>query len=126
MIIIVACKKENKCVGGSGGQVSVKATFRHHTKDINSMPAYRDTVYVRYDGLDFPSAGMSGFNSKIIGESGQSYVMINGLMCGNYYFYGTAGDTSWTVGDTVRLAAGLSYTISQSSGEVDVVIPVTE
>ncbi len=128
-VMIVAgssCKKETKCVGGIGGQVTLKANLKHHSASINSLPAYRDTVYIRYNGLDYPANGLAGFNATLIGESGNSFVLITGLTCGDYYLYATGPDTTVAVGDTTRVQGGVSYSISQSSGTIEMTIPVTE
>jgi hypothetical protein len=122
----ISCKKENKCTGGSGGNLYFVATLMHHTKHIYGLPNYRDTVYVKYNSQDKPSNGLAGFDAKFIGDVGKDYVVITGLQCGDYYFYGAGRDTTIDTLTYPHVVGGYPYSTTQTSGLIPITIAVTE
>src|SRR5947209_3385239 len=83
--ILPSCKKKNECTGGSGGNLTIVAFPQHHGMTIYNKGNYPDTVYVKYNTLDFPGTSPSAYNAIFVGDSGEDHVHITGLQCGNYY-----------------------------------------
>lgn len=116
----------NTCVAGVGGNVTVATFPKHHGKPIINKNSYLDTVYVKFNTLDLPTKNgavdYTAFDLKIAGEVPEDHVHITGLKCGKYYFFAAGYDT--TINQ--RVFGGISKDITQSSGEIDLDIPVTE
>jgi hypothetical protein len=123
--ILFACKKdkpvETSCVAGTGGGLTLVAYPEHHGKAIVNISGYPDTVYLKFNTQDFPGS-LKNFDRVYVGEEGEDHVHISGLKCGNYYIYATGFDT--TINQ--RVAGGIPFSTSQTSGEVSLKIPVTE
>lgn len=104
--------------GGSGGNVSVVARLYHHDSLIVALPSYRDTVFVKYNS----ESSSSTFDAYFIGDTAEDHVHINGLKPGKYFFRGVGFDPRINQ----RVVGGVPLTITQSSGEINLNIPVTE
>jgi len=123
LIITVSCKKDNNCTAGTGGAVTIAAFPQHHTKPIFSTGGdHTDTAYVKFGTQDFPGTNPASYDLVIAGDSGEDHVHIPNLKCGNYYIYMTGFDTSINQ----RVTGGIPYSFSQTSGEIDLDVPVTE
>jgi hypothetical protein len=125
--IVQACKKtetkkEESCIGGSGGNLTLVVYPQHHGKELKSSVNYRDTVYIKYNATNFPGKSPSSYDKVIAGDSGENHVHISGLKCGSYFIYATAFDTS----AQERVYGGIPFTTSQKEGEVSVMVPVKE
>ncbi|REJ81401.1 MAG: hypothetical protein DWQ44_10160 [Bacteroidetes bacterium] len=116
-----SCKKENKCEAGSGGGVNVTARLLHHDVLIPNDSLRPDTVWIKYNAIDWASAP-SGYDARFIGEFGEDHVHINGLKCGDYYFYASGWDSN--ISEVVR--GGRSLSFNQGTGEIPLEIFVTE
>lgn len=116
----VSCKKKSQCSGGSGGSLTLVLFPQHHGKAIISQAGYRDTAYIKYNAVDAPASGT--YDQVLVGEEGEEHVHVTGLKCGNYYVYMTGFDTS--IGERVK--GGIPVTASQSIGELDINVPVSE
>jgi hypothetical protein len=126
--IIAGCEKNNNndedkpiCVGGKGGSVSLIASLQHHGKPIISRDSYPDTVYVKFNTLEYPGS-LQKFDTLVVAETGEDHVHISGLRCGKYFVFATGFDT--TINQRVR--GGVPVQFSVASGEVPVVVPVSE
>ena len=123
LIFMSSCKKDNKCTAGTGGAVTIAAFPQHHTKPIFSTGGnHTDTVYVKFNAQDFPGTSPASYDLVIAGDSGEDHVHIENLKCGDYYIYMTGFDTSINK----RVTGGIPYSFSQTSGEIDLNVPVTE
>ena len=120
--IFISCKKETKCVAGSGGDISIVARLRHHGVLIPNDSLRPDTVWVKFNATTW-SNPPSGYNLRFIGEAGEDHVHVTGLTCGDYFFYGAGYDT--TIGQ--KVTGGIQYSADGKTKEIDPFnIPVTE
>jgi hypothetical protein len=115
-----ACKKKATCTAGHGGNLELVLFPQHHAKPIFSQDAYRDTAYIKFNTQDAP--GTSDYDLVIAGEAGEEHIHIPGMKCGSYYIYCTGYDTSIHQ----RVKGGIPYNTSQTSGEIDINVPVSE
>lgn len=110
---------DGSCIyAGQGGNVTLKIYPEHHEVPIPSQPNYRDTVFIKYNSVTAPSA----FDAYFLGDSGSTFVAIPRLKPGYYYVRATGYDTAISM----RVFGGLAITITQSSGEMSVKVPVKE
>jgi hypothetical protein len=117
-----SCKKKDNCKGGTGGNLTIVAFPQHHGKTIQNLPAYLDTVYIKYNAQDSPGADLSSYDDYFVGEAGEDHVHLTGLKCGSYYIFATGYDSS--IGK--RVFGGIPYSTDKTDGEIDLDIPVTE
>jgi len=124
-----ACKKEKKCEAGTGGGLTLVAFAEHHGVKIFNLDStqqfpngYPDTVYVKFNTQDSPGLSPSNYDTYFVGEGGEDHIHLEGLKCGDYYFYAVGWDPSINE----RVFGGTKFSTSQNSGEVVVHIPVTE
>ena len=117
-----ACNKKDDCVAGTGGAVTIAAFPQHHTKPIYSQATYLDSAFIKFNTQSFPGTSPSDYDLVIAGEEGEDHVHIQNLKCGDYYIYMTGWDTSINQ----RVTGGIPYSFSQTSGEIDLDVPVTE
>jgi len=117
-----SCGKKDECVAGTGGAVTIAAFPQHHLLPIESHANYLDTAYVKFNTQEFPGDDPSKYDLVIAGEVGEDHVHIENLKCGDYYLYMTGFDTTINM----RVTGGIPYSFTQTSGEIDVIVPVTE
>ena len=120
-VLYTSCNKD-KCTAGTGGNVTIVAYPQHHTKPIINKSWYVDTVYIKYNTLNSPGAGLTSYDSYVAGEAGEDHVHLENLRCGDYYLYAVGFDTTISQ----RVTGGIPFSFTQTSGEVIVNIPVTE
>jgi hypothetical protein len=118
----LSCTKKSSCNAGTGGSLTIVAYPQHHGKPIYSHGNYRDTIFVKFNASDFPGTSPSSYDAHFIGDSGTNFVNLNGLQCGNYYIYGVALDSS----GPYRVTGGIPYSTTQTSGTLNLDVPVTE
>jgi hypothetical protein len=118
---VVSCDKKDECQGGSGGNLTLVLFPQHHGKAIASQANYRDTIYIKYNTLNAPAAG-TAYDLVVVGEEGENHVHVPGLKCGNYYAYAVGFDTSISQ----RVKGAVPIVTSQTSGELDINVPVSE
>ena len=119
-----ADKDDGSCrYAGMGGNTKIVALPRHHSKLIISSAAYPDTAYVKFNAVESPGDNPFAYDMIVVGDSGEDHVHLEGLKAGKYFIYMTGYDSAVV---THRVKGGIPYTLLQPSGEVDVVIPVTE
>ena len=122
-LVAMSCKKEDeKCIGGSGGKVTLKVLLQHHNHTLTNLKNYRDTVYVKYNVQEYPGSKPSDYDASYFGEYGQDYVLIPNLRCGNYYIFAVGLEPQ----HFMRVSGGIPCTIEAVEGEVTKIIPVTE
>ncbi|HQU99777.1 MAG: hypothetical protein JNK61_04755 [Bacteroidia bacterium] len=120
--LIASCDEDDKCNAGTGGNVVLVTKPQHHGKAIISQAAYLDSAFIKFNTKEFPGANASLYDLVVAGEIGEDHVHISGLKCGDYYIYMSGWDT--TINQ--RVTGGLPYSFSQESGEINLVVPVTE
>lgn len=118
-----SCKPDKECEdAGTGGNLTVVATLKHHSKVIYNQPNYLDTVFVKFNTQDLPGTEPLDFDTYFVGEAGEDHVHLDGLKCGDYYIYGAAFDTTITQ----RVVGGIPFSTTQTDGEIELIVPVTE
>ena len=122
LLLLAGCTKENTCSSGTGGDLTLVIFPEHHGKPIYSQEGYRDTVMVKFNTQEFPGASPSLYDLVLAGDSGEDHIHITGMKCGDYYLYCAGFDTSISQ----RVTGGMPYSTSQTSGELDIKVPVTE
>jgi hypothetical protein len=116
-----SCKKEDKCIAGTGGSLTIVAKLRHHGELIPNDSLRPDTVWVKFNAKDWGGAP-NEYDLRFIGEFPEDHVHLSGLKCGDYYFYASGWDTS-----IVQLVkGGIPFSTDKESGEIVLDIPVTE
>jgi len=121
-VILFSCQKEEECSGGLGGDVTLILKPQHHEDPIISQVGYLDSAFIAVDKYDFPGENPSKYDIIKVGIVGSDEVIISGLKCGGYYVFMTGYDTTISQ----RVKGGIPVYISQSSGSVTKIIPVTE
>ena len=119
MMIFTSCEKkdENKCTAGSGGNVTLVISPKHHGKLVTPI-----TAYAKYNTKDAP-ASVSNYDLVMAGDTTALNFKLTNLKCGDYYLFVRGYDTS--INKEVK--GGIPYTISDgASGEIKVDVPATE
>jgi hypothetical protein len=107
---------------GIGGSAVIAAFPRHHDSSIVGTGTYRDTAFVKFNATEFPGSLPALYDLVVVGDSGEDHVHIENLKRGRYFIY----MTGWDPRINARVFGGIPYVLNQSSGEVDIVVPVTE
>jgi hypothetical protein len=117
-------KDDGSCMlAGSGGNTTIVAFPQHHGEPIINHANYRDTAYVKFNTVEFPGTNPSLYDLTFVGDHvGEEHVHLESLKPGKYYIYMVGLDTTISQ----RVTGGIPYTLTQSSGEVDLDVPVTE
>lgn len=132
LLSISGCKEKDPCKdnAGFGGSVNIKLSLLHHSRQIKNKIGYPDSVYIFFNTSDLPALKSDGsklpesYDALVLGtDTTTNSVIVNGLKCGDYYFYGAAMDST----GPYRVIGGIPYTISENaSGEISLTLPVTE
>ena len=102
---------------GTGGNLTIVAYPKHHGADTRPYHAY-----VKFNTQDFPGASPSAYDLDILADTTENHIEIENLKRGKYYIYMTAYDTSIAAG----VKGGIPVTVTQTSGELDINVPVSE
>jgi hypothetical protein len=121
------CNKDDddpaELVSGTGGNLTIVAFPQHHGKAIINHANYPDSAYVKFNTQEFPGDGLSYYDTVYVGDDvGEDHVHIEGIKPGKLFIFMAGLDT--TIGQ--RVVGGVPVNTSQSSGELDVYVPVTE
>ena len=109
-------------LAGLGGNTTIAAKPQHHGVPIYNQAAYPDTAYVKFNRQDFPGPDPFSYDAIFAGIPGEDHVKLTGLKTGYYYIWMAGFDTSIAQ----RVTGGIPFALTQSSGELDLIIPVTE
>ena len=117
-------KDDGSCmyVAGKGGDVTIAAFPKHHEMNIVSDSVHVDSAFVKFNTSNSPGVSASSYDLVLAGEVGEDHVHILGLKRGKYFIF----MTGWDYGVSSRLSGGIPYEITQTSGEIDLTVPVTE
>src|SRR6266446_7931151 len=97
-LAVQSCKDKNNCHAGKGGNLTIVAFPQHHVvMPIISRSNYPDTVFVKFNTQDQPGTNLSDYETFYVGEVGENHVHLNGLKCGDYFFYAVGYDTTLSV-----------------------------
>lgn len=131
-LLFSSCKDKDPCKdnAGSGGSVNLKFSLYHHTRAIKNLSGYPDSVYVFFNTSDLPALKNDGsklpisYDALFIGnDTSSNTVMVTGLKCGDYYFYGAGMDST----GPYRVLGGIPYTVEEDhNGDYSLNLPVTE
>jgi hypothetical protein len=108
--------------GGTGGNTTIVAKPEHHGMPIIGHVNYVDSAFIKFNTQESPGSNPANYDWVFAGEEGEDHVHIQGMKPGKYYIYMTGLDT--TIGE--RVFGGIPVTVTQSSGEVEIVVPVSE
>jgi len=111
---VVSCKK-----GDTGGDATLVAHIAHHTTPIKGA-----TLYIKFDAKELPSNPTTDYDLKIIGESNENHIHVEGLRYGNYYLYAEGYDS--TIMAPVKGGTPVKIKWGQRKKEIDTDVPVTE
>ena len=107
---------------GLGGNTTIVAFPKHHNVPILNKATYPDSAFVKFNVTESPGITANVYDKIYVGEAGEDHVHLAGLKPGKYYIMMTGMDST----GPYRVYGGIPYILTQSSGEVDVVVPVTE
>jgi len=122
------CNKDDddddvELVSGMGGNLTLVAKPEHHGAPIINHANYADTAFIKFNTQDFPGDNIALYDTFFVGETvGEDHVHIEGIKPGKMYIFMAGLDT--TIGE--RVTGGVPVNTSQASGELEVVVPVTE
>ncbi len=116
-ILFSSCSKESKCTGGSGGTLTIVAFPKHHGADTKPLWAY-----VKFNTKEFPGTNPSNYDLQVAGDTSENHIELENLKCGDYYIYEIAIDPA--INDTV--VGGVPFSTTETTGEVNVTVAVTE
>lgn len=126
ILFLASCKKDNPCTAGSGGAVTIAAFPQHHGKPIynNAKPDYPDSAFVKFSPSEnfITTTNPADYDLVFVGDSGEDHIHLMNLKCGDYFIFMTGWDTSINA----RVKGGIPFSFSQTSGEIDLNVPVTE
>jgi hypothetical protein len=108
--------------GGTGGNTVIVAKPQHHGVPIISKTGYVDSAFVKFNTQESPGTNPSAYDLVIAGEEGEDHVHIPNMKPGKYYIFMTGFDSTIVQ----RVSGGIPVSITQSSGEADVPVPVSE
>ena len=98
-VITNSCNKDtglpsfaDSCIEGLTGNITVNFKAAHHSKTIPSLPAYPDTLYIKFNTSEFPGDNASGYDLVRVGVAPDSIIVVNNLNCGRYYVFMTGWD----------------------------------
>ena len=107
---------------GTGGSTTLIAKPQHHGNAIIGQVGYPDSAFIKFNTQEYPGSNASSYDLVIGGEEGEDHVHIPNMKPGKYYIQMTGYDST----DMLRVIGGIPYILTQASGEVVVVVPVTE
>jgi hypothetical protein len=107
---------------GTGGSITLVAKPEHHGVPIISKVGYPDSAFIKFNAVNSPGSNASAYDLVLAGEVGEDHVHIEGLKPGKYYIFMTGMDST----GPYRVFGGIPITLTQSSGEVVVRVPVAE
>ncbi len=117
------CRKGGTCKAGTGGNVTLKLSPQHHGVPVCGTANYHDSLFIKFNSPDFPGPAPSNYDLVIGGNTGDAFVNVSGLKCGQYYVFMTGFDTSsWHI----RVAGGIPIDFSETTGSQNIIVPVTE
>lgn len=110
--------------GGTGGNTTIVAYAVHHADTIinGDSLGYMDTAYVKFNAIESPGLLASNYDLVIPGDSGENHIHLQGLKKGKYFIL----MTGWDIDIGKRVIGGIPYVLTESAGEVDLKVPVTE
>lgn len=123
-IIVLTVFVNSCCKEGTGGEVEIEVTVKHHGTVIKNHVGWPDTVFVKFNTNQLPGTNASDFDTFFVGEQGEDHVHITGLKCGNYFIYAVGIDST----GPYRVNGGVPFKIKYSDRKekFSLDIPVVE
>ena len=123
LLTLTGCKKEeDDCGADKPGDLTLVIKLQHHEHPVVNLKNYRDTVYVKFNSLEFPGINPFLYNGIYIGDYPGETITIPNLNCGEYFIYATGYESV----HSYRVSGGIPFSTKQKSGEVTITVPVTE
>jgi hypothetical protein len=107
---------------GLGGNTTIVAKPKHHGVPIINKVGYPDSAFVKFNATESPGTKAGNYDKIFVGEAGEDHVHLTGLKPGKYYIMMTGFDSTIVQ----RVSGGIPYILTQASGEIEIVVPVTE
>lgn len=107
---------------GEGGNVTIVAYAKHHGVVIINDSLYPDSAFIKFNATNSPGTSAGAYDMIVVGETGEDNVHIEGLKRGKYFIFMTGFDPA----SSERVTGGIPIEITQTSGEIDIDVPVTE
>jgi hypothetical protein len=107
---------------GSGGNTTIVGSPEYHGVPIPSHSNYLDSAFVKFNSTQIPGINASDYDTIYVGNIGEDHVHMAELKPGYYYIMMTGWDT--TINQ--RVYGGMSIALSQTSGDLNITVPVTE
>ena len=101
--------------------VSINAYATHHGDTIINDSAYVDSLFVKFNATNLPGTDPSNYDLVKAGKAGEDHVRIEGLKRGKYFIFMTGWDPH-----AGRVFGGIPIEIIQTSGTINLVVPVVE
>ena len=122
-----SCKPDKdedpELISGLGGNLTLVARPEHHGDPILNKINYADTAYIKFNTQNFPGTDPALYDHIVAGETvGENHVHIEGIKPGKFFIYMAGWDT--TINE--RVTGGIPVNTTQASGELELVVPVTE
>jgi hypothetical protein len=109
-----------KCVAGSGGGDMIVIFARHGNTPIPNYFTHPDTAFVKFGTTISPGTDPENFDTLFLSEPGEDHIHCMGLKCGDYFIYRTA----WDSVENVRRYGVYGISVSETSGEEIITVPV--
>ncbi|MBK8847829.1 MAG: hypothetical protein IPO27_15310 [Bacteroidetes bacterium] len=126
MTVYNACKPKEDCEAGGDGALTLMVKLQHHGVTIYNQPTYKDTVYFVFNTQEAPALNSNlipvRYDKMIVGTGTEDHVHVTNMKCGNYYIYAAGLDTA----GPYRVTGGIPFSTEETTGEISVIVPVTE
>jgi len=108
--------------GGLGGNTTIIVEPRFHNLQITGKAGYPDSAFVKFNAIESPGINPADYDLVLAGDEGADHVNIDSMLPGNYFIFMTGWDTV----ANARLSGGVKLRLSQSSGSIQINVPVLE
>jgi len=108
--------------GGLGGSTDIFLKPQHLSVPVTNKAGYPDSALIKFNVKHFHGHFPSDYDLIVTGTDGDDFVKLQGMKPGYYYIFMTGYDS--TINQ--RVSGEKYYKLTQSSGSVDVIVPVTE
>ena len=107
---------------GTGGNVNIFALPQHHGTPIYGSTVYPDSAFLKFNTQNYPGNSVSDYDLVVAGLPGDSFVYLPEMKPGKYFIRMTGFDNMVNE----RVTGGMPVIFTQSSGQFNLIVPVTE
>jgi hypothetical protein len=117
-----ADKDDGSCeYAGTGGSTELVFFPKLDTIDIVSSVSYQDTAYLKFNAIGSPGMNPSDYDLVYPGDVHEDHIHFYNMKKGKYYIY----MTGWCDAINKRVSGGMAVTVTNSSGVVNFIVPVS-